>query len=851
MGRKGSKHTKTPQTRELTPPPPTQVPRESSRELTPPPSTQVPKEPSWDPISSFTSGDGDSATPCGGKASVLDPVLEEPVEVEDPTEVASSQRPMRKTKEKLLSNPTWLAPGSRKRPNEASNYDRATGSSATGQANKRRNVSGTSAGLMTEMPPSDAEDARIVKDTEAFARNLEDRERERREARNQLSRSHPAPDDERPDDGQVGPGDPMDVDDIPVPESGSTTLELPKSTSKSTRDGGLPKPGKHSERQDKSDKAQPKSKKKSDKARKGKAKDRAHKATKKAREDSDDEDDEDDGEDDNDLDTDSTSNSDPDSSDSSESDDDGESDANSDDDLDDGFEPLAKKSRKHKKGSSKSKARQKAARAEKESESNKAKARKPASRNRKSGKRNDVITHADEQPRWSSSKRQEEAGLAVKKGSKRLESKGKSSKRDKIQHFWTWTRTRGRQRLGLGLGLGFEQRLGLRLGLGFEQRLVLRPPSQAPVQMKASTKKAKKSRRDHSSSGRSKKKDRLAIASAAVIVRRAICLKTFRRPRRMMGIGIGNRQRREDRQAQRQARPVTWLKYPKDGKRKLGKKAQDDPIDRMMTKMNDATATHILFGFAFPDFSEQTRNEYEAVCLDVAREYNAAIYTRMRDDGLYRKLILSVPMGRISIYRGPFKTAAEGVVRTHFAINPAEPVPVLAIQNALTNHKYIYPLVDNSQRAFSESAKFDDAAEYLNPAISEVIHHELFSKRAYSDETQFVSGHEDFPDEKEVPAALVALAATAIHGAISDLCAPKVPKAPKRPSKEAPKKARKSRAPGGYFDSGYAAVYNDHRDRLRRALNKDPLEYHHLLHAIYKASNCRAGPGGDQVESDS
>ncbi|TBU24342.1 hypothetical protein BD309DRAFT_825257, partial [Dichomitus squalens] len=187
--------------------------------------------------------------------------------------------------------------------------------------------------------------------------------------------------------------------------------------------------------------------------------------------------------------------------------------------------------------------------------------------------------------------------------------------------------------------------------------------------------------------------------------------------------------------------------------------------------------------------------------------YQAIVYRLKREKYYWRKLA-SIPIQRVSNFRGKIKRVTDNLVPSFYDLEPGDIPKIRWLQDKL---RYIYP-------TRYESNHVDGRAAYSIKIFVKVLRITLFHKThsfGFELATHFSSSLPDEPDELEIPAPLLALVATAIHASIED-------------------QKHTHSDPGDFKTNVYLDVYQSHIDVLDEIKTKKLMAYHNLMHSIYE-----------------
>ncbi|EPQ50050.1 hypothetical protein GLOTRDRAFT_134307 [Gloeophyllum trabeum ATCC 11539] len=258
--------------------------------------------------------------------------------------------------------------------------------------------------------------------------------------------------------------------------------------------------------------------------------------------------------------------------------------------------------------------------------------------------------------------------------------------------------------------------------------------------------------------------------------------------------------------------------------------AQTREIQEVVRIAIDIITVGILMDEAYPDMGDKIKLGVDA-CADAARELGddyLPILQKLKDkrEKVFRHSLGALPVGRISLTRGEIRTVAVAQVVGHYGLTQGCGEYAAGL---LQGQRYIFP------GDLRPGGRFKSKEPYRHPAVLNVLQQAIFTGRS-----SFASGHiqlfesssKDYPDEKEVPLAMLALVSTAIHAAIDEWSSGTVMQL-------------------DFSGNRFAAVYTAHKDTLKHIQKTSPKFYHETMAYLFKtargATYDRAG--GDVVNS--
>ncbi|KAI0348886.1 hypothetical protein OH77DRAFT_1432536 [Trametes cingulata] len=233
-------------------------------------------------------------------------------------------------------------------------------------------------------------------------------------------------------------------------------------------------------------------------------------------------------------------------------------------------------------------------------------------------------------------------------------------------------------------------------------------------------------------------------------------------------------------------------------------------------------SVRILFVDAFPDGSTaQSLYASKALIESADKLQFADIKERLEMDEQYCHDLATIPGQRISVLRGPIKKLATPLMTTVYGLASDDCHD--DAQWLLTGLWYIYPYHTGTKPDTPiQKRRVIQNMPYKNEAILEVLHEGFFSGHPLHVERykmEFSSSSEEHPDELEVPAAMLALAVTAVGSTIRDWM--QANGRPKRVS--------------NFSADANPEIYASHI-KVLTVIKEDSLaKYHTLMHGIYVA----------------
>ncbi|KAI0039031.1 hypothetical protein FA95DRAFT_1612907 [Auriscalpium vulgare] len=214
----------------------------------------------------------------------------------------------------------------------------------------------------------------------------------------------------------------------------------------------------------------------------------------------------------------------------------------------------------------------------------------------------------------------------------------------------------------------------------------------------------------------------------------------------------------------------TKLVFPNGGA-KMRIRAQPADVKKVIRRaVHEEMPEAICFKNAFPSALERPALLHSA-CIKAAEHEDAQqVLARLKADVAYSRGMCIIPDARISNLRGKVKEAADGVVKDRYQLN-TDAIPadrfVQHVKKLLDSddddYLYIFPAAPGSSLT---SLKVDTTRPFCHPAIIEVLHRSFFGSKAAAKFAIEKYINIAVGDEPELPAAMVALASTAVHAGI-------------------------------------------------------------------------------------
>ncbi|EIW56973.1 uncharacterized protein TRAVEDRAFT_30250 [Trametes versicolor FP-101664 SS1] len=222
---------------------------------------------------------------------------------------------------------------------------------------------------------------------------------------------------------------------------------------------------------------------------------------------------------------------------------------------------------------------------------------------------------------------------------------------------------------------------------------------------------------------------------------------------------------------------------------------------------------------AFPDGPQKQGKIVHRALTSAAGEYGYDdILKRLKKQDEYASALSKIPSQRIPTFRSNVRKLAEGQPCTAFGLMSRDKDKGDWLQEGF---RYIYPFD-------YENKSITAGKPYSPPVFLEILRVAFFkrpSSLGFKICKYFESSLPDKPDEKELPASLLALVATALHAAIEDCKHGHV-------------------QPRDFTSNDYWGVYKDHMQELSTIRTRGPVQYHVLMHGFWRQLSSPIGNPG-------
>ncbi|RPD72983.1 hypothetical protein L226DRAFT_524415 [Lentinus tigrinus ALCF2SS1-7] len=253
---------------------------------------------------------------------------------------------------------------------------------------------------------------------------------------------------------------------------------------------------------------------------------------------------------------------------------------------------------------------------------------------------------------------------------------------------------------------------------------------------------------------------------------------------------------------------------------RLRLKAQHPRVKLVAKEAIQETLTNICVINAYPEGPD--KNDIfarDSLIRSAKALHDTEIAQRCKHDELYWRKLGTIPLQRISNFRGSIKKATDALVRRTYNLKQGDAMKVLWLEEGL---RYVYP------HDYQKKTIVDTDA-YSTHIFVEALTDALFASprsHGYRIVSRFASSLADKADEKEIPAAMLALVATALYASIDDY-------------------RGFHREPCDFKSNIFLDIYRQNIMTLSQYKHDRPIKFHRLMHSLFRAV-C-SSPGGGFV----
>ncbi|KAJ6471531.1 hypothetical protein C8R45DRAFT_936972 [Mycena sanguinolenta] len=201
---------------------------------------------------------------------------------------------------------------------------------------------------------------------------------------------------------------------------------------------------------------------------------------------------------------------------------------------------------------------------------------------------------------------------------------------------------------------------------------------------------------------------------------------------------------------------------------KVGLKAQVPSVERTVQFAIEYHLGYHLFKYAFPPSQQKTDFSRDALCNAAHTLHYENIQKRVEEDDQYCDLLATLLQGRVSSFRLKAKTASDMAIVSHYGLLKDTENRVLFFAGGM---RYIYPSSPGPMDP-KTNKRGDDVVDLNRPYMADAIHQTLenaYFKGSPPIASKYASLFKTNQDgNKECPAAMVALASTAVHCSLNE-----------------------------------------------------------------------------------
>ncbi|RPD52640.1 hypothetical protein L226DRAFT_460184, partial [Lentinus tigrinus ALCF2SS1-7] len=243
--------------------------------------------------------------------------------------------------------------------------------------------------------------------------------------------------------------------------------------------------------------------------------------------------------------------------------------------------------------------------------------------------------------------------------------------------------------------------------------------------------------------------------------------------------------------------------------RRLKLKSQRPRVRRVAKQAISDVILNLCTVNAYPDGPDKSNGFIQSSLIRSAKALgDKELARRLRCVDNYWKKLGTIPLQRVPNFRGKVKKVTDALVKRAYALKPGDALKVIWLQEGL---RYIFPFD-------YEKKTIVDTEPYSTPVFAEALSDTFFAKpRSYGYQivSPFGSSLAEAPHEKEIPAAMLALVATAIYASIDDY--------------------RSVRFEASDFKSNvYIDIYRQNIAALSQWKNDQLTIYHRFMHSLFK-----------------
>ncbi|KAJ6454788.1 hypothetical protein C8R45DRAFT_1188836 [Mycena sanguinolenta] len=248
----------------------------------------------------------------------------------------------------------------------------------------------------------------------------------------------------------------------------------------------------------------------------------------------------------------------------------------------------------------------------------------------------------------------------------------------------------------------------------------------------------------------------------------------------------------------------------------IGLTAQDPELQEVLRGAMATIKIFMLFIDAYPMMASRAGfGRPHMIRAAEARPTAVHILARLRTDPTFGTILAPIPLDRMNILRGNMKRCAVSCILAYFGLAGLTPDQVkLRVEELLKDHRYIFP---------TTAGKLQLDEPFRHGSISYVLTEELFSNNSFvtQNSDRFPARLLTKPNERELPDAMVALAATAVGFSLLVYAALVEYRVTGR------------RQTIAFTEDAYEDTYRNHISTLEDSRKTAPKGVHRILHAMF------------------
>ncbi|KAJ7498398.1 hypothetical protein B0H11DRAFT_1997606 [Mycena galericulata] len=196
----------------------------------------------------------------------------------------------------------------------------------------------------------------------------------------------------------------------------------------------------------------------------------------------------------------------------------------------------------------------------------------------------------------------------------------------------------------------------------------------------------------------------------------------------------------------------------------------------------------------------------------------AHILERLLPDAEFAAILAPIPLDRMNLLRGNMKRCAVSCILAFFQLADLEPEKVKArVEELLKDHRYIFP-TDPKTGGLQLNMPF------CHSSIRFVLKEELLNASfATQNLDRFPATYSKQPTHRELPDAMVALAATGVYAALVEY------------------RMTGQRQNIAFTEDAYEDTYRNHITTLQQVRSTAPRSLHGILHGLFTEVTANAG----------